>query len=216
MWKLRRNSVRDIRLQREEYFNGARMLSAQKGIEFIGRDYDNIRKVYSIWICMNAPDYIGNAVSEYSICKKDRVPGIPDEKKAYDKLTVVMICLNPDSKKGNRLTKMLGVLLAPGIKAKAKIHQLENEFDIPMENDMGEELNQMCNLSDYVEEIGIKKGIEQGIERGREEGIEQGREQLLTQQVLKKLSRGKSVSEIAGELEADEDTIYRILEKIDQ
>ncbi len=197
-------------------FYGARMLSAQKGIEFIGRDYDNIRKVYSIWICMNAPDYIGNAVSEYSICKKDRVPGIPDEKKAYDKLTVVMICLNPDSKKGNRLTKMLGVLLAPGIKAKAKIHQLENEFDIPMENDMGEELNQMCNLSDYVEEIGIKKGIEQGIERGREEGIEQGREQLLTQQVLKKLSRGKSVSEIAGELEADEDTIYRILEKIDQ
>ena len=160
-------------------FYGARMLSAQKGIEFIGRDYDNIRKVYSIWIC-----------------------------------------LNPDSKKGNRLTKMLGVLLAPGIKAKAKIHQLENEFDIPMENDMGEELNQMCNLSDYVEEIGIKKGIEQGIEqgieRGREEGIEQGREQLLTQQVLKKLSRGKSVSEIAGELEADEDTIYRILEKIDQ
>lgn len=50
---------------------------------------------------------------------------------------------------------MLGVLLAPGIKANAKIHQLENEFDIPMENDMGEE---MCNLSDYVEEIGIKRG----------------------------------------------------------
>ena len=57
---------------------------------------------------------------------------------------------------------MLGVLLAPGIKANAKIHQLENEFDIPMENDMGEELNQMCNFS-----------------------------------------------EIAGELESDEDTIYR-------
>jgi len=145
------------RLVTRGIFYGARMLSAQKGIEFIGRDYDNIRKVYSIWICMNAPDYIGNAVSEYSICKKDRVPGIPDEKKAYDKLTVVMICLNPDSKKGNRLTKMLGVLLAPGIKAKAKIHQLENEFDIPMENDMGEELKQMCNLSDYVKEIGMKK-----------------------------------------------------------
>ena len=34
------------------------MLSSQKGTEFTGRDYDNIRKVYSIWICMNAPDYI--------------------------------------------------------------------------------------------------------------------------------------------------------------
>ena len=27
---------------------------------------------------------------------------------------------------------------------------------------MGEELNQMCNLSDYVEELGIQKGLEQG------------------------------------------------------
>ncbi len=64
---------------------------------------------------------------------------------------------------------VLGVLLSPGIRAKAKIHQLEHEFDIPMENSMGEELNQMCNLSDYVEEPGVKKG----------------REQLLTQLVMK-------------------------------
>ena len=30
---------------------------------------------------------------------------------------------------------------------------------------MGEELNQMCNLSDYVEELGIEQGIEQGREQ---------------------------------------------------
>lgn len=28
-------------------FYGARMISAQKGTEFTGKDYDNIRKVYS-------------------------------------------------------------------------------------------------------------------------------------------------------------------------
>ena len=33
------------------------------------------------------------------------------------------------------------------------------EFAIPMESKtMGEELNQMCNLSDYVEELGIEQG----------------------------------------------------------
>ena len=69
-------------------------------------------------------------------------------------------------------------------------------------------------IRDYNSQM--KSAREYGLKLGREEGIEQGREQLLTQQVLKKLSRGKSVSEIAGELEADEDTIYRILEKIDQ
>ena len=30
-------------------------------------------------------------------------------------------------------------------------------------------MNQMCNLSDYVEELGIQKGIEKGIEKGREQ-----------------------------------------------
>ena len=43
---------------------------------------------------MNAPDYIGNAISFYNIRKSDGIPGIPDEKETYDKLTVVMICLN--------------------------------------------------------------------------------------------------------------------------
>ena len=183
-------------------FYGARMLSAQKGVEFTGKDYDNIRKVYSIWICMNAPDYIGNAISYYHIQKEDTIPGIPNKKETYDKLTVVTICLNPRSKKGNRLTKMLGVLLAPEIQVNAKIEQLENEFDIPMKIDMRKELNQMCNLSDYVEELGIKKGIEQG------------KEQLLTQQVAKKQAKGKSVKEIADELEEDEKVIRKILEKL--
>lgn len=184
-------------------FYGARMLSAQKGTEFTGRDYDNIRKVYSIWICMNAPDYIGNAISFYNIQKSDVIPGIPNEKETYDKISVVMICLNPKSEKGNRLTKMLGILLSPRLETGMKIHQLEHEFDIPMENDMGEELNQMCNLSDYVEELGIEKGIERGIEKH------------LSQQVKKKLAKGKSVGEIADELEEDEETIRRILKNIE-
>ena len=159
-------------------FYGARMLSSQKGIEFTGRDYDNIQK-------------------------NDAIPGIPDEKETYDKISVVMICLNPKSEKGNRLTKMLGILLSPRLETGVKIHQLEHEFDIPMENDMGEELNQMCNLSDYVEELGIEKGIERGIEKH------------LSQQVKKKLAKGKSIEEIADELEEDEETIRRILKNIE-
>ena len=98
------------------------------------------------------------------------------------------------------LTKMLGVLLSQTIKARTKINQLETEFDIPMQNDMGEELSQMCNLSDYVEELGVKKGIEQG------------REQLLTQLIMKKYEKGRSIAEIADALEESEDTIHKIIE----
>lgn len=181
-------------------FYAARMISAQKGIEFSGSDYDKIKKVYSIWICMNAPDYIGNAVSEYSIVKTDHIPGIPDQKSAYDKIFVVQICLNPKSEKGNRLTAMLNVLLSTKMKADKKIKILEEDFQIPMEREMGKELNQMCNLSDYVEEIGIKKGIEK----------------LLTEQIMKKMAKGKTIPEIADALEEDEETIRRIVESLSQ
>ena len=69
-----------------------------------------------------------------------------------------------------------------------------------MEREMGKELNQMCNLSDYVEEIGIKKGIEK----------------LLTEQVMKKIEKGKTIPEIADALEEDEETIRRIVESLSQ
>mgnify|MGYP001861287624 CR=1 FL=1 len=49
---------------------------------------------------MNAPDHIGNAISEYCITKKDKIPGIPDVKAAYDKLSAVMICLKPRTGEG--------------------------------------------------------------------------------------------------------------------
>ena len=183
-------------------FYGARMISAQKGIEFTGKDYDNIRKVYSIWICMNAPDYIGNAIADYSICKKDRLSGIPDQKETYDKLSVVIICLNERSKKGNRLTKLLGILLSPKIKAGSKMEQLEHEFDIPMENDMGEELDQMCNLSDYVEELGVKKGLEQG----RKQGVE------LAKKAWRLHAQGDSPEKIAEKCDITLEQVKKILE----
>ena len=76
------------------------MISAQLGTEFEIPEYDKIKKVYSIWICMNAPKYIGNAISEYKLEKTDLIPGIPDRRKEYDKLSIVMVCLN--TKKRNR------------------------------------------------------------------------------------------------------------------
>ena len=46
-------------------FYGARMLSEQLDREFTYSEYGKLKKVYSIWICMNAPLHIGNALTEY-------------------------------------------------------------------------------------------------------------------------------------------------------
>lgn len=185
-------------------FYASRLISAQKGTEFAGSDYDSIKKVYSIWICMNAPNYIGNAVSRYSICKEDLISGIPDHRQAYDKLAAVMICLNPRSEKGNQLTSMLNVLLASDMSAARKIKRLEEEFKIPMEYKLGKELKQMCNLSDYVEEKGIEKGIEKG------------KLLLMIGQIQKKYLKGKNLAAAAEEMEQEVSAIEAIYKAVQE
>ena len=54
---------------------------------------------------------------------------------------------------------------------------LEAEYQIPIENGIGEDVRTMCNLSEGIEEKGIANGMEQGLAQGRKEGREEGREQ---------------------------------------
>lgn len=160
-------------------FYGARMISAQLGTEFEIPEYDKIKKVYSIWICMNAPQYIGNAISEYKLEKTDLIPGIPDRRREYDKLSVVMVCLNTKKETEDQFLGMLQTLFNTELAEKEKKERLEQEYEIQMENGFGKELSLMCNLSDTVEERGIQKGIEKGIEQGMEKGIEKGKLEML-------------------------------------
>ena len=48
---------------------GARMISSQIGTEFDLMHYDNVKKVYSIWLCFDANKKIGNAIARYGIKK---------------------------------------------------------------------------------------------------------------------------------------------------
>ena len=110
-------------------FYGARMISAQLGTEFEIPEYDKIKKVYSIWICMNAPQYIGNAISEYKLEKTDLIPGIPDRRKEYDKLSVVMVCLNTKKETEDQFLGMLQTLFNTELAEKEKKERLEQEYD---------------------------------------------------------------------------------------
>lgn len=73
-------------------YYGAREISSQLGILTETTNYDDIEKVYSIWICNeNIPDELKNTVSSYRITKTDEV-GVTDEKDSdYDLLHVIII-----------------------------------------------------------------------------------------------------------------------------
>ena len=44
-----------------------RMVSSQKGTEFIHSDYDNLKNVYSIWICMDTNVAASNTITSYEV-----------------------------------------------------------------------------------------------------------------------------------------------------
>lgn len=173
-------------------FYDARMISAQLGTEFSIPHYDNIKKVYSIWICLDAPNYIGNAISDYHMTKTDLSAGIPDNPWTYDKISIVLITLNEKVPAKHKLLHLLNVLFSPLMPYEEKRKILETEYSICMEYDEGKELNLMCNVSDYVvkvaTEIGLQKGMEQGLEKGLEQGLEQGLKQG-RQEIVEKLLR---------------------------
>lgn len=120
-------------------FYCARMLSAQLDTEFTADNYDDIKKVYSIWICMDVPQYAQNTITEYSIEQK-RLFGNFRGKARYD---------------------LLATVLSEEMSVTEKTTILQEEYDIPAQ-EVEEVLNTMCNLSDRIEEKGIEKGIEEG------------------------------------------------------
>ena len=140
-----------------------RMISSQINREFTLDNYDGCKKVYSIWLCFQAPEYIGNAVSFYHVRKEDLICGIPDEKKAYDKLCVVQICLRENSDDArNEMIRLLNTIFSQSMTKEEILEQLEKEYRIPLETGVRKEIDFMCNLSEMVEEKGRTEGRMEG------------------------------------------------------
>ncbi len=141
----------------------SRMISAQYGTEFTNSHYENIKKVYSIWICMNPPKNRENSITRYYIAEENLVGSVKERKADYDLMAAVMICLGKEGDSGTDLLKLLNVLLSTETGSQDKCQILEEDFHIRMTQTLESEVSLMCNLSKGVEEKGIEKGRQEGI-----------------------------------------------------
>lgn len=143
----------------------ARMISAQYGMEFTKANYDEIKKVYSIWICSKPPLNRSNSITRYVITEENLIGNVKEKVKNYDLLSVIMVCLGePNDEKNNDLLRLLNVLLSHKLSLEQKRYVLDNEFHIQMSPKLEGEVNTMCNLSQGIFNEGIQKGIEKGYE----------------------------------------------------
>ena len=142
----------------------SRMISAQYGTDFSGSAYGRIKKVYSIWVCMNPPNDRKNTITRYVINEDNLVGDVTENRVNYDLLSTVMICLGDSEADGTvDVLKLLNVLLSNKVKEDNKKRILENEFQIPMTVEFAKEVSNMCNLSEGVLEQGRAEGRELGV-----------------------------------------------------
>ena len=144
----------------------ARMLSAQKGTVFSHSEYDKLRKVYSIWLCLEPPQYLRNSITAFHTTKDNILGNNPEQSSNYDLQTVIMLGLDDaDKTQEEGIIKLLSVLLSNKMKANDKKHILQTEFNIPMTQELETEVNTMFDLSQSLIEEGEARGIKLGIEQ---------------------------------------------------
>lgn len=145
------------------FFYDARMVSAQLGKEFVDPHFDDLKKVISIWICMNSPRYAENTITRYYTTAQPIVGDFPIEKVRYDIMEVITVCLSKDlseEKDPENLHRLLGSLLSMKMTTAEKKCILQEEYDIPMTKEMEERSDLMCNLSQAIFETGENNGTE--------------------------------------------------------
>lgn len=153
----------------------SRLISAQHDTVFIKSEYGKIKKVYSIWLCMESPDQT-SGITRYSIEESFPYGHIGEEKKNYDLAQIVMIYLSEEKKElGNRLLNLLYEIFKSRDNAAGKMKILDSEYDIQLSHSEEGMVDSMCNLSLGIAKENAYKGYNLGMERGEKLGVEKGR-----------------------------------------
>ena len=177
-------------------FYVSRMISSQKGRDFVKSNYNDIKRVYSIWICMN----MDNHSMSYIHLTKENIIGSHDWKGDINLLNIVLLGLAEDLPERNEkyeLHRLLGALLSSKLNVNEKLDIIENEFQIPLEEDIREDVNEMCNLSQGIEDRAFEKGTENG----------------LAEAIRRMNKKGYSMQQVSDMLDMDIAKVKRIIEE---
>lgn len=194
-------------------FYACRQISAQCGTVFQNAgnanegSYQNINKVYSIWICTSSSDKLANTVESIKLERKMFHDIIADENllanldfcDRYDILEVAIIRLsrkhNYEGIKSN-LIKALTDLVNSKMSPLEKCGNLDT-YGIPMTKEIERKVEQVSGFSATIGRDAYSKGVAQGITQGTTRGKEEGRS-LLTK-AFNELKAGKTPDDLIAE-----------------
>ena len=137
-------------------FYVSRLISSQKERDFVNTNYDDIKQVFSIWICMNMD---GNSLSHIHLTKDEMLKPC-NWKGNLDLLNIVLIGITNEIPKHDEkyeMHRLIGALLSSELKEQEKLDIIEHEYNIPISQEFREDVSIMCNLSQGIEDKAIAK-----------------------------------------------------------
>lgn len=137
-------------------FYVSRLISSQKEKDFVNTNYDDIKQVFSIWICMNIDD---NSLSHIHLTKDEMLKPC-NWKGNLDLLNIVLIGITneiPEHDEKYEMHRLIGALLSSELKEQEKLDIIEHEYNIPISQEFREDVSIMCNLSQGIEDKAIAK-----------------------------------------------------------
>ena len=138
-------------MNRAHYYN-ARNISTQFGIFFDEYQYDNLRKVVSIWLLLEPPKYKNDGINRYVMTEEHLYGNIKEDKELIQKNEIIMVYLSRKSK--SKFIQLFNDL---------RDHKFDmNEFYETLKIDYGynktiereSEVTQMCDYGQYVKNKG--------------------------------------------------------------
>lgn len=145
-------------------FYVSRLISSQKERDFENTNYNDIKCVYSIWVCMGMDE---NSMNHIHLTN-DNMVGSYVWKGKMDLINIIMIGLAkqlPEHDEQYELHRLLGALLSKELNVYEKLNIIGNEYDIPIEENFRKVVGVMCNLSQGIKEDGIAIGEARFIKR---------------------------------------------------
>lgn len=139
-------------------FYVSRMVSSQKGRDFVHQNYNDMKRVFSIWLCMNMPS---NSMSYVHLTKEDILEHY-NWNGHLDLLNIVLLGIGrelPSQEEQYELHRLIGTLLSAELTVTQKLAIIETEYHIPLSVELEEGVNDMCNLGEGIEERAIEKVI---------------------------------------------------------
>ena len=187
-------------------YYGCSLIAMEKETVFAGSDYDNLKKVYSIWICLDVPLDKANTIIRYGmaeLCPTDVTHGVHRIGAPYDLLEVMMVCLNDKYENGGEVViDMLRTLFSQRLSREEKQKLLKEKYSITFT----QEKQMKFNYYEYVKETNLKIGEEKGFQLGEI----QTRKTVVTNMLL----QGKSEKDIQATLGLNASQVRELIREV--